>query len=100
LPNRFHELQRAHLEATKKYAPRVYPGAVTLFRASKQPAGCRYDRFLGWKPLVSGQIEVFEVSGYHESIATGPRAKFLAQRLKSCLERAREKISEPALQGD
>jgi thioesterase domain-containing protein/acyl carrier protein len=93
LPDRFQELQQAHFEATQRYMPKAYPGSVTLFRASKQPAGCRSDPLLGWKPLVTGRIEVCEVPGYHDSIATGPRAKFLAQQLREYLERARERAS-------
>jgi thioesterase domain-containing protein len=93
-PDRLQELQQAHLDAMERYVPKTYPGSVVLFRASKQPAGSRSDPFLGWKSLIAGQIEVVEVPGYHDSVATGPRAKFLAECLKYRLQREQERVAQ------
>jgi thioesterase domain-containing protein len=88
LPDAFRETQKALRQASQRYTPRNYTGRVTLFRASKQPAGWKDDPVLGWQPLISGQIEAFEIPGYHDSIATGPRAGVLGEKLRECLIRA------------
>jgi amino acid adenylation domain-containing protein len=70
------------------YVPKVYPGCVTLFRASKQPAGYNNDCDLGWNKFAAGGVEILEVPGYHGSIVTEPRVRILAEQLEICLSTA------------
>jgi thioesterase domain-containing protein/acyl carrier protein len=69
----------------KDYVPQVYPGRVTLFRASKQPAGYNYGKDLGWELLAAGGLVIYEIPGHHGSIVTEPRVRILAERLQECL---------------
>jgi thioesterase domain-containing protein len=56
-------------QAAQNYPPgRSYPGEVTLFQASSQPNGAKPDPTLGWGGLVTGPIQVVDVTGTHNSI--------------------------------
>jgi thioesterase domain-containing protein len=74
-------------QVASRYEPRRYPGLVTLFRASRQPAGIYPDPTLGWDK-VSGSLEIYEVPGYHAAIVAEPRVRFLIVPFRECLERA------------
>ena len=80
----------AAVKALREYVPKVYPGSVTLFRASKQPAGYNNDRDLGWEKLAAGGVAVYEIPGYHGSIVMEPRVRVLAEQLRNCLRHAHE----------
>lgn len=74
--------------ALSEYVPQVYPGRVTLFRASKRPAGYADDRDSGWGQLAAGGVDIHEIPGYHGSIVMEPRVRILAEELQACLNRA------------
>ncbi len=60
------DLQRNHKaidHALKSYRPRPFDGAVTLFRAARQPFGAVPNATLGWETVVRGAIDVYEVPG-------------------------------------
>ena len=71
----------------RDYKPQLYSGCVTLFRASKRPAGYYDNPDLGWAEFAAGGVEVHEIPGYHGSIVTEPRVRVLAERLQACLSR-------------
>jgi aspartate racemase len=77
-------------KALSEYSPDVYAGHVTLFRASKPPAGYNNERDLGWEKLAAGGVSVHEVPGYHGSIVMEPRVRILAEQLRTCLFQAHE----------
>jgi thioesterase domain-containing protein len=84
----FHHVGDEIWRAGQKYAPRVYPGKITLFRAD-QALGIYPDPLLGWAGLGAGGLEIHEVSGSdHESIVVEPHVRSLAKELKCCLEKA------------
>jgi len=83
--------------AFASYQPRVYPGRLTLFRASKQTWGHDCDPTLGWGKLAGGGLEIYEIPGYHSSIALEPRVGVLAEKMRDCLDRAN---SSAASEGD
>jgi amino acid adenylation domain-containing protein len=93
LPYALRKVQENNDEAARLYAPQIYEGPVTLFRASNQPAGWQYKPDLGWGKLVSGSLEIHEIVGYHESIATGPTARRLAEKLRGCLDKSQTKLT-------
>jgi aspartate racemase len=79
------------VEANQKlgsdYALQVYPGKVTLFRASDQAV--RYDQIsdLGWSALALGGVEIHEVPGDHLGMFQEPHVQVLAEKLKTCIDR-------------
>jgi amino acid adenylation domain-containing protein len=71
----------------RDYRPALYDGKVILFKAQKQPMGIHQDDELGWGKLISGELVVEEIPGYHDSILFGPRVQFLAKKLSDVLDR-------------
>jgi thioesterase domain-containing protein/acyl carrier protein len=96
IPKNLANAEKAVLRAKTVYAPRPYPGKITLFRASRQPAWFHPDPFLGWVRFAAGEIETHEVPGYHGALAHEPRVAVLAEKVEECLARARESGKPPA----
>ena len=82
----------AAIKALREYVPEIYPGCVTLFRASKQAAGYNKGRDLGWGKLAAGGVVIYEIPGYHGSIVMEPRVRILAERLQACLSQAQGSV--------
>jgi amino acid adenylation domain-containing protein len=86
-------------QATSQYSPQVYSGRAILFRATKQPAHSlltvRIDRYLGWKPLITGNIELHELPCHHFNMLAEPTVKLLAEKLQICLAEAQAEQSKP-----
>ncbi len=87
IPKNLADAERSVLRAKTVYAPRPYPGKITLFRASRQPAWFYPDPLLGWGQFAAGGIETHEVPGYHGALAHEPRVAVLAEKLAECLAR-------------
>lgn len=81
-------LRKRHREALVNYVPTVYPGRITLFRASESLATNPDDSLLGWGPLAAGGIDIFHFDASH-AIVYGESAKAVAERLNECLKEAR-----------
>jgi FkbH-like protein len=68
-PNRAIEvLERvrdANMRAVERYTPKPFPGKITLFRASIRMSEPYQDKYLGWKPVAAGGIEMEIVPGHH-----------------------------------
>ncbi|NOT47998.1 MAG: amino acid adenylation domain-containing protein [Acidobacteria bacterium] len=86
IPTSYIQIEDLIRKAGQKYSPEVYPGNMTLFRASIQPMGIQPDPTLGWENLVEGKIETHEVPGHHGSIVAKPYVHVLAKNLRDCLE--------------
>src|ERR1700752_1733784 len=82
------EVEKVITQALKSYVHPKYAGKLTLFRASKQPLGIYPDPTLGWNDLVTGELEIHEVPGYHGAIVAEPYVQFLAVKLQDCLAKA------------
>ena len=86
---RYLRVREADHEAHREYVPRPYSGRVTLFRASRQPAGCYRDPQLGWGDLVPGGLEIHEIPGSHAAgLIKEPRVRVVVEKLKPCLSKA------------
>lgn len=92
LPIALQKVQEANIQATLAYQPKVYPGSVTLFRCSSQPAGYYADPNQGWAGLAAGGLQVYEVDGSHHSMLQDPFVAAIAKQLKACLEQAQQSI--------
>lgn len=68
-----------------RYDPQAYPGQVAVFRAERQPLGIRPDPFMGWQDVVTGQVELHQVPGYHDSILSASHVGHLASVLRESL---------------
>jgi thioesterase domain-containing protein/NAD(P)-dependent dehydrogenase (short-subunit alcohol dehydrogenase family)/acyl carrier protein len=100
------EIEAAFYRALARYETRPYAGPVALFRpplpVAYQLGGGRvlnaHREFIypdnAWSRYVTGDLEVSEVPGDHDSMVLEPNVRVLAERLKACLARAGE--SRPA----
>ena len=82
-------IQRNHLaiqRALDTYAPPIYKGQMTLFRAALQPTGIIFDATLGWKKWTAGEIRIEDVPGSHGALTVYPFAKHLADKLSPFLK--------------
>ena len=94
IPKNYIQIEDLIWKAGQKYSPEVYPGNMTLFRASIQPLGIQPDPTLGWEFFVDGEIEMHEVPGHHGSIVAEPYVQVLAEKLRGCLESVQLKESQ------
>ncbi|MBX7222932.1 MAG: amino acid adenylation domain-containing protein [Blastocatellia bacterium] len=82
---------RANLMAMRGYQPQIYHGNMVLFRALETDVE-NADPTLGWRSLVQGQVQVFEVAGNHRTLMLEPNVAGLAERLAGFLL---EPVSHP-----
>jgi amino acid adenylation domain-containing protein len=75
---------RAMRQARLNYNPQVYPGRVTLFRATRLPAGYHREPQMGWNKLAECS-EIHEIPGYYGSIVFEPHVRILAEQLREQL---------------
>ena len=82
------QVLEANFQAIQNYTGAVYPGTVTLFRSSIQPISQAISPDLGWGDLVEGEVKICDIRGYHANLLKQPQVEFVAQKLKSCLDRS------------
>ncbi|GAA5506882.1 SDR family NAD(P)-dependent oxidoreductase [Novipirellula caenicola] len=99
----------AFLKANERYTTQPYAGDVCLFRPPLEVAhrlwGGRLlthdrqfrDPLNHWGPHIQGKIEVYEVSGDHDSMMLEPHVRNLAAKFKRCLDQANERIAATAV---
>lgn len=88
LPRMLKDIKEFNSLAVRAYTPQVYDGKVTLFWASAD-LRTSIDLVEGWRALAGGGIEVHEIPGSHLDIIKEPHVGDLANKLGSCLNRAR-----------
>jgi amino acid adenylation domain-containing protein len=88
LPRMLKDIKEFNSLAVRAYTPQVYDGKVTLFWASAD-LRTSIDLVEGWRALAGGGIEVHEIPGSHLDIIKEPHVGDLANKLTSCLDRAR-----------
>ncbi|MGB8476808.1 MAG: alpha/beta fold hydrolase, partial [Candidatus Acidiferrum sp.] len=97
---RFVNLLRSDLSATRNYGLHLYPGRVTLFKASETLAGTSPDPTLGWSEWARGGVEVHIVPGNHANLMYEPHVEVLAEKLTACLDQAQSaKVEENGAEG-
>jgi thioesterase domain-containing protein len=79
-----------HTKVASKYAPRPYNGNVVLFRSRRQLHGLVADEYLGWKPLIHGDLDVCEVRGHQQNLLSEPNVILLAEELGRRLATAQQ----------
>ncbi len=71
----------AFYEALEKYQPRPYPGHVTLFLSREWREQNSY-----WlQKWTTGEVEIYEVVGYHDNLFLSPQIEELGRQLRECL---------------
>jgi thioesterase domain-containing protein len=72
--------------AVRVYRPRIYPGAITLFRAMDRSVTGTYTRTLGWGRLAKGGVRVIDVPGTHSTVLRPGSEPPMAAKLRDCLD--------------
>jgi hypothetical protein len=65
-----------------------------------QPKGALPDRELGWRGVIRGGIEIYDVQGHHGAVTVDPHARFLAEKLSPCLEEAYSHVASGMVSSD
>lgn len=78
------------ISTLKAYTPKTYSGRVNLFKAMDKSFTYKIDppKELGWKKLVTGELEIHEIPGSHKGILEEPNVQFLAEKLTGCIDKA------------
>jgi thioesterase domain-containing protein len=67
--------------AGRRYVPMPYSGGAIIFRASRRKPFLYEDEMLGWRQLVRGPLECFEIEGDHDSIFENPAVQLIAEKI-------------------
>ncbi|WP_243902789.1 thioesterase domain-containing protein, partial [Aetokthonos hydrillicola] len=82
----------ANTMAAEAYNYQVYPGSITLLRTEDkyrdEAIGIQYDPQFGWGELATEGVEIHYVAGDHIHLLEEPNVRYLAQKLKVCLNKA------------
>jgi thioesterase domain-containing protein len=82
----------------RKFVPKPYGGDAVVYRVSDRNDDPFEDHFLGWKPVIRGAIESFEIETTHEGILHDPAVQRLGERIDAKLkETAARTEEEPAV---
>ena len=76
---------KAGRQASRQYRPQVYPGKITLFRATDLGGRIEHDPKMGWGRWAGGELETHIIPGYHAHIVLEPRVRLLATELSLAL---------------
>jgi thioesterase domain-containing protein len=105
---RFFEVFKTNLNAMRAYAPSMYAGRITIFRADGSLPLKRRDRVnrffqtaaahrrgqvavdktMGWGKWAVGGVECYEVPGNHYTIVDEPGVETLAEQIRFCAQQA------------
>jgi hypothetical protein len=70
------------------YRPEAYTGEVVFFQSTDWPRGRYWDFYASWNGLIEGGVQVFKISGGHESMFYEENVDLLASELDGCLSEA------------
>ena len=90
LPRALRNVAQANKNARRDYVPRPYCGRVALFRAMPEVDQQSEDQSAGWREIVTGQLEIYQVPGTHLTMVFEPNVEPLAAKLTRCLDGARK----------
>ncbi len=94
-------MRKMNIYAARRYEPQVYPGRITLFRATEsiraaqsEEATSDADITRGWEKLSTMEIEMHLVSGKHRQLVEEPVVQVLAASLRQYIMEAGNKMRE------
>jgi len=101
-------IPEVHMQAARSYVPQVYPGQVTLLRASQPSTFYKrqdmsrpedwYDRDPehGWGKAAGGGLVIHDVPGHHHSMFEEPNIQVVTEKLQACLDEAQSNYAAAA----
>ncbi len=85
-------LWECNLKAVYNYNPRVYPGRITLFRASESLREHTTDDPMGWQSLAGGGLDVRIIEGTHRLIDE-PYVSDVVNQLEEALAKTQAEVT-------
>jgi thioesterase domain-containing protein/aryl carrier-like protein len=102
---RFARMLKTNAYAVGTYLPEMYPGDLSLLRASEEvktvgPTEDPDDEAIvteqrlrcGWNRLVQGEIDLYMIPGMHANLMSEPTVRSVAEVLKKCIDQALAKV--------
>jgi thioesterase domain-containing protein/acyl carrier protein len=86
---RLQNLDQIIYTASKAYRPQPYEGRVVLFQCAERLNKDNQDPLGGWKQVVNGEIDAYEIPGSYWEIYREPNVQILAKALNHCLSEVR-----------
>lgn len=86
---RLQDLDQIVYLAAKAYQPQLFEGPVVLFQSSERLKKDHEDPLGGWRQVVHGDIDFYEVPGGYWEIYREPNVRILARALSHCLSKTR-----------
>jgi thioesterase domain-containing protein/aryl carrier-like protein len=71
--------------AMRNYVPQIYPGEITLFKATDNSTNGSQD--YGWKTFAGSGVDARQIPGDHFSLMREPHVRSLAQQLSECFSK-------------
>ncbi|MEH2109901.1 non-ribosomal peptide synthetase [Nostoc sp.] len=86
--NRKYMVEEATRQALRKYVLQVYSGQATVFRTEDGlVVGQREaDAKMGWGKLALGGVDIYDISGIHNSIFKEPHVRSVSEKMKACID--------------
>ena len=70
------------------YVPKPYSGRIIFFKAERSYPDFKIDfPEAKWRNLVEGVLDIYTISGSHNSILEKPQVKMIAEKISSILRR-------------
>ena len=81
-------VQEATIQALRKYVLQVYSGRATVFRTEDGLAVAQQeaDPKMGWSELALGGVDIYDISGIHNSIFKEPHIRSVSEKIKACID--------------
>jgi thioesterase domain-containing protein len=99
LPEEYAARMQVGFQAASGYAAGPYAGRVVLLRARTRPLFHGFASDLGWQKVVTGELEVREVPGNHETMLRAPHSRILARQLQAAIDHDQADQSEANASG-
>jgi aspartate racemase len=86
--NRKLMVEEATRQALRKYVLQVYSGQVTVFRTEDGLVVGQQesDPKMGWGELALGGVDIYDISGIHNSIFKEPHVQSVSEKMKACID--------------
>ena len=85
------DLDKILFFAASSYEPKPLGCPTVIFRCKDWPILSAGDPYFGWRELLTGRSETHEVPGDHEGIFHEPSVQILAEKLRTCLDKAKKR---------
>ena len=95
LPRPLKEVRKVFTVVEEKYRPQTYFGSATWFRATEKGLRGADNSSEDWAKWIQGGVEVHDIAGDHGSILKEPDVTYLAEALRSCLNKVEQERAEP-----